>query len=110
MSLWCVWGLMGSPLEPLGASFWDPRGVIFGALGGHFWELFGPFWEPWGGGHWATFGAFGARKKLYTPQDILWLFHFRGKVAQMDENWVPTWSQNGQQIGQQKQSKSGYVF
>ena len=36
MSLWCVWGLMGSPLEPLGASFWDPRGVIFGALGGHF--------------------------------------------------------------------------
>ena len=35
MSLWGVWGVMGSPLEPLGAFFGDPRGVIFGALGGH---------------------------------------------------------------------------
>ena len=46
MSLWGVGVVMGSPLEPLGRSFWDRLGVIFGALGvsleasgGHFWGL-----------------------------------------------------------------------
>ena len=79
MSLWCVWGLMGSPLELLGTSFWDPRGVIFGALGGHF----GSFLVHFGslGGSLGDFwGVWGQTKAIY-PQDILALFHFRGKVA-----------------------------
>ncbi len=57
MSLWGVRVVMGSPLEPLDTSFWDPVGVIFdlwalfwkllevilGALGG----LLGSFGQPW---------------------------------------------------------------
>ena len=48
-------GVMGSSLELLGTSFWDPVGVIFlplgtilGAFGGHFGSLWGSFWGPWG--------------------------------------------------------------
>ena len=52
MSLWGVRVVMGSPLEPLGASFWDRLGVIFGALGGHFGSFlvhFGSLWGSFGG-------------------------------------------------------------
>ena len=81
MSLWGVRVVMGSALESLGTSFWDPLGVILGALGYHFgsflghfwslggsfWELFGSFLEPWGviG---RLFGRLGPDKKLYTPR------------------------------------------
>ena len=57
MSLWGVRVVMGSPLEPLDTSFWDPVGVIFrplgtilGAFGGHFGSLgglLGSFGRPW---------------------------------------------------------------
>ena len=46
-----LWGVMGSFLEPLGPSFFEP----WGSFWGHFWtlgDLFGSlwvsFWEPWG--------------------------------------------------------------
>ena len=57
MSLWGVRVVMGSPLEPLDTSFWDPVGVIFrplgttlGASGGHFGSLgrlLGSLGQPW---------------------------------------------------------------
>ena len=64
--------------------------------------ILGAFWSILGasGGHWATFGGVWGQKKAIYPQDILALFDFKGKVAQMDQNRVPTWSQNGQQIDQ----------
>ena len=81
MSIWGVRVVMGSSLESLGTSFWDPLGVILGALGYHFWELFGSFLEPWGIilgafgsflGPWRVigrlFGRLGPDKKLYTPR------------------------------------------
>ena len=62
MSLWGVWAIMGSALEPLGASFWDPLGVIFGVLGGHFGSFlfhFGSLRGSFGvfGPSWAVFSA-----------------------------------------------------
>ena len=49
MSLWGVRVVMGSSLESLGTSFWDPLGVIFEALGsfGDFllsWAVFSALW------------------------------------------------------------------
>ena len=48
MTLWGVWGVMGSPMESLGTSFWDPLGVIFRALGVILGALGGSFGDLWG--------------------------------------------------------------
>ena len=67
MSLWGVRVVMGSALESLGMSFWDPLGLIFEAFWCHFGSFGGSFWEPWGviG---RLFGRLGPDKKLYTPK------------------------------------------
>ena len=52
MSLWGVRVVMGSPLEPLDTSFWDPVGVICRPLGtmlGALWDHLAALW-----GHVAT--------------------------------------------------------
>ena len=78
MSLWGVWGVMGSSLEPLGASSWDPRGVIFEALGCHFASFWGSFWEPWGviGRLWGRLGDEKSYIPPRTPRSQIASLHF----------------------------------
>ena len=100
MSLWGVRVVMGSPLEPLDTSFWDPVGVIFrplgtilGAFGGHFGSLGGSF-----GVLWAALGRLFGGLVPWNPSDGSAAHTFGVLSRQNGPRWLPKWSQNGSKI------------
>ena len=100
MSLWGVRVVIGSPLEPLETSFWDPVGVIFrplgtilGALGRQFGSLWGSF-----GVLWAALGRLFGGLVPWNPSDRSALHTFRILSGQNGPRWLPKWSQNGPKI------------
>ena len=114
MSLWGVWGVMGSFLEPLGASFFEPLGSFwdhFGSLGDHFESLWGSFWEPWGVLGW-LFGPLGPDKSyipLYKPLGSIPGAYFwdlkSPKWSKMVPQREPKWSKNRSKVWSKKDAQ-----